>query len=601
MNSRRRVLKATGGIARAVSYEQNCLHPINAWNERAYERFLWQCILGLILLKGAISTFGVTGTGSTSYPTTTDTVGNTSLNDSGNNGEVIWVHITASKSGALASVGLDVQGTGGNNLRLAIYDSSSNLLGQSADVAAVANWNDLAITGVSLVNGSQYKLAFQVSGSGNHQYYYNNTPTVSSWRTAQAYGAFPSTVPAESGTAKGLYNMRMTYAQTIGYTKGTRVQYTDTTGGTVSSFSFLVETYTAGDKGILSFWSDNSGSPGTLLWNSNLAGTDPGGTGTLTISYGDGTAAAAGSWPGAVAGALVNNDDYWFLWQINTTDAMPSYLAGDANTGWYMTSTFGTLPGTNPSGTLTAENWTMYLTYSTSTSKTASDTGSGVEALTSSVTFGISDAGSGADNPTEDLRPLDYATGDEDSIVPNLQISEQGAGTDTPQEEVQIPDSGSGIEATVDTSATLPAADVGLGTEVPTEELQATDVSSGLETLGSQAALNILETGSGADVPSEEIIVLDASISAIDSTDITTAYVIAGTAKDESGNPIAGATILLFRTSDDAFIASTTSGGDGSYSFIVTDATTTYFLRAYLDSYLGSRVFGTTDRTLVGS
>ena len=44
-----------------------------------------------------------------------------------------------------------------------------------------------------------------------------------------------------------------------GETVGTRVQYTDTTGGSVTSFSFYVTNYTAGDKIVLSLYDDSAG------------------------------------------------------------------------------------------------------------------------------------------------------------------------------------------------------------------------------------------------------------------------------------------------------------------------------------------------------
>lgn len=76
-------------------------------------------------------------------------------------------------------------------------------------------------------------------------------------------------------------------------------------------------------------------------------------------------------------------------------------------------------------------------------------------------------------------------------------------------------------------------------------------------------------------------------------------YSIVGIVRDSTGTPLSGATVWLFRTSDEAFIAETTSAGDGSFMFPVASTSTEYFLRAHLDG--APRTFGTTDRTLVGA
>jgi hypothetical protein len=75
-------------------------------------------------------------------------------------------------------------------------------------------------------------------------------------------------------------------------------------------------------------------------------------------------------------------------------------------------------------------------------------------------------------------------------------------------------------------------------------------------------------------------------------------HFITGVTKDTAGAAIASATVRLFRASDDALIATTTSDGSGNYSFTVADTSTLYWLEAYKSG--SPDIAGTTVRTLVG-
>jgi hypothetical protein len=76
-------------------------------------------------------------------------------------------------------------------------------------------------------------------------------------------------------------------------------------------------------------------------------------------------------------------------------------------------------------------------------------------------------------------------------------------------------------------------------------------------------------------------------------------YMIAGVTRNSSGNALASCTVYLFRTSDKAFMGSTTSDSNGNYSFGVSDNTTQYWVDAYLAG--SPDVFGRTDNNLTGS
>ncbi len=71
---------------------------------------------------------------------------------------------------------------------------------------------------------------------------------------------------------------------------------------------------------------------------------------------------------------------------------------------------------------------------------------------------------------------------------------------------------------------------------------------------------------------------------------------IAGVVYDSAGAPAAGAAVKLFRQSDDLQVATTVSGGDGSYAFVRDAADpNSYYVLAYSDA----AHHGTTDRGLV--
>jgi len=137
-----------------------------------------------------------------------DTISNTSLNSSvGAN--VCWTPILASRSGQLISVGLNFKTAAGNH-RLAIYSTAGALLGESSSTAVVTGWNNLAISGVSIVANTEYLLALQIS-STSAIIYYRGAPTGFWAYKAQVYGAFPATLPAGSTVAAVTPNMRLTY------------------------------------------------------------------------------------------------------------------------------------------------------------------------------------------------------------------------------------------------------------------------------------------------------------------------------------------------------------------------------------------------------
>lgn len=75
---------------------------------------------------------------------------------------------------------------------------------------------------------------------------------------------------------------------------------------------------------------------------------------------------------------------------------------------------------------------------------------------------------------------------------------------------------------------------------------------------------------------------------------------ISGHVRDINGAAVQGATVLLFRTVDNAWMANTTTLANGSYYFERDESdTTSYFTLAYTLAGGSVQVHGTSDRGLV--
>jgi hypothetical protein len=149
---------------------------------------------------------------------TTDTIGDTSANGNYINGRMDVCPITATDSGTLSSVGINVL-TASGNVRVCIYSTrtttASGLLGQSASTPVVTGWMDLEITGVSIVQGTTYYLGVQFDDNTAYNYLqWSGT----SYYVAMVYGTFPD--PSGTLSSAGFTdNMRMTYSVSSGVTK----------------------------------------------------------------------------------------------------------------------------------------------------------------------------------------------------------------------------------------------------------------------------------------------------------------------------------------------------------------------------------------------
>jgi len=159
--------------------------------------------------------FYLNPSGSSGGTSTTDTIGDSTASHNDLYGMLAFP-VTASQSGPLSTVGVNVPAANGN-LSVAIYSTLSGnvlsgLLGQSASAPMVAGWNDLAIPGsIPIVAGTTYYIAFQFSSPS--AYWYQSSSGAGYYYYLTTYSNFPTstgTLSPYPATA----NMRMTYVTT---------------------------------------------------------------------------------------------------------------------------------------------------------------------------------------------------------------------------------------------------------------------------------------------------------------------------------------------------------------------------------------------------
>jgi len=71
---------------------------------------------------------------------------------------------------------------------------------------------------------------------------------------------------------------------------------------------------------------------------------------------------------------------------------------------------------------------------------------------------------------------------------------------------------------------------------------------------------------------------------------------LAGVSRDNAGDPLPYCDVLVFRTSDNALIATKVSDGDGYYAVYIAPSAETYFVVSF-----NTDVAGVTARTLVAA
>lgn len=150
---------------------------------------------------------------------TTDTIGGTANGDDsyaiGGSGTVYanYQPVTASASGALQTIGFNLAYCGSNNINVAIYSDNGSpdaLLG-SGTANCGDGWNDIAVTGVSIVATTKYWIAIKGDSSVIH-FYSNMGPNRCYEETT--YAAAWSNPAGETCDNNVVLNSRITYGVT---------------------------------------------------------------------------------------------------------------------------------------------------------------------------------------------------------------------------------------------------------------------------------------------------------------------------------------------------------------------------------------------------
>jgi hypothetical protein len=387
---------------------------------------------------------------------TTNTVGSTAFTQSALAGYVLVMKITASASGSLTSVGLNIQGAAGN-LRVAIYSTDgstiSGLLGQSSSVAMVNGWNDLPITGVTITASTVYYIAFQVDSASANIYQNQGGPETRYYATA-TYGSFPDPTGSVTGDTARNYNMRMIYAP-----GSTSINVSDSGAGVEVPSSQV--TFGIGDSGV---GADSPTEKMDFLDNA-IGGENP------IVPWLQVSDSGVGS---------------------ETEASTVTFSVGDAGSG--------------------ADNPIEWMNYSDKsnrqhiegTSVAVSDSGIGIESYTLDVTMNLSDSGAGAESTVfqTSFTVADFGSGIESTPQISFTLTESGAGLDgfTSTATLPLSDSGAGADA-ISWQAQVPTADSGAGVDLTVASVTFTvqDAGSGVEAMP-VISLNLLEVGSGGDV-----------------------------------------------------------------------------------------------------
>lgn len=144
----------------------------------------------------------------------TDEIGDTSAQDHWNNYILAYKYIPTS-DGDLISIGVNFVSSSSNQFRIAIYDDNSNypniLLAESSSVViSESGWNDINITGVSLVNGQTYWISFQQNSNSPNEYV---LVSGLGYYYSYSYNSFPYTFDTGSSISETI-NTRITYLDT---------------------------------------------------------------------------------------------------------------------------------------------------------------------------------------------------------------------------------------------------------------------------------------------------------------------------------------------------------------------------------------------------
>jgi hypothetical protein len=197
----------------------------------------WTTINMRMTYSGEITTTSTTSTSTTSTSTTTttststttesssttatttisgatDTIGSTATTNLNFCGDYIaGFDISASASGTLSSLGINIYSTNGKQIKLGLYSgscsSNGSLIASTGLTASTTGWNDLSVSGGSVSQGL-YCIAVEDGGGAVVTYYNSGTGTMC--HPSSSYPSLPSTFPSGGCESWTTIHMRMTYS-----------------------------------------------------------------------------------------------------------------------------------------------------------------------------------------------------------------------------------------------------------------------------------------------------------------------------------------------------------------------------------------------------
>jgi len=279
-----------------------------------------------------LNSYGITmfsNISSSTPSSTTDTIGSTSSQLTMGLGTMRVCAITASASGILSTIGINVQTTSSGHIALAIYTAYtgggtgtlSGKIGYTANTSIVAGWNDLAVIGSpNIVAAHTYYIGYESDDGTTAKFYlaYSGAEYI----FIETYNTFPDPTTAYN-TDGATWNMRMTYTQYYNIT-------------VYSSYGEPTENETL-----------SAGSNSTVGVTSPWTGT----TGTQYICTGysiDGGGSTAGT--SYLFSNIQANHTITFNWQTQYYLTVTSPYGSPTGGGWYASgssTTFYVLPNNN--------------------------------------------------------------------------------------------------------------------------------------------------------------------------------------------------------------------------------------------------------------
>lgn len=307
-------------------------------------------------------TFGLSSTGSTSYPTTSAGDTNVEANNSPLTLNYIYAQAKFTTSVDLTIVSITVYqasapGTS-THVHFGIYpDSSNSPAGQSlvsgSDSGAITLNNSTGLqtytyaTPFYLTAGTYWLCLIGDTTVAN--FFKEGGTATSSYYKAQTYGALPATFPSNPTSSTGPHTLYFNGVQIKGYAKATKAILSQD-ASSITSFSFY--THATGNAK-LAFYQNSAGAPGSRIWYSAAVACSASAWNTANVS--DGTPTSLTS---------LSAGTYWLTWKWDSVNSGPSYTTGTSGDGYYVAAAYASAwPDPFGAGTATAEKWSLYGTY----------------------------------------------------------------------------------------------------------------------------------------------------------------------------------------------------------------------------------------------